>query len=458
MIEIGRERTLTQGVRRASSVFYTVGTVLVLVWLVRGPLAVTQYSETILVAAIGLGFPARALRTSTSRGVIRAVSSFLGNMAIACIMSIIVILFLGWVAQLQADAFPAMISSWVPDLAIATIFLGFASGVAHEASHGAKGLKARGPALLLKQSSVTDMGKTKLSVKSDSIGLRVRRSRRTVGCMVVGDISAVFDTPMGTVNATIPGPVTTFGVPFRGEKASGGQVEELTGKKLSELIEDNPVETSVKEGVAEIEIDMPFVHVRRDPFQETVELGPLSVRRGPGGETVKIGPLSIDADEDSERWEKHGVWGNHDIFSSWWSLKGGRDSGYISSSSDGIRAKWNGSSLDFRQGSMKLKVGSDGFTYSPQELETYTPLHSLRVTKDKLTLNTKRFTLDVSGKRVILRTEDGSKSTDSEDLARDLRTLLAEMAKKQVSDVLEGQPIELDEMLSGTEELLKKYA
>jgi len=36
--------------------------------------------------------------------------------------------------------------------------------------------------------------------------------------------------------------------------------------------------------------------------------------------------------------------------------------------------------------------------------------------------------------------------------------LLAEVAKKHVSDVLEGQPIELDEMLSGTEELPKKYA
>lgn len=80
------------------------------------------------------------------------------------------------------------------------------------------------------------------------------------------------------------------------------------------------------------------------------------------------------------------------------------------------------------------------------------------MTQDKLTLNTKRFTLDVSGKRMILRTEDGSRRTDSEDLARDLRVLLAEMAKKQVSDVLEGQPIELGEMLSRTEELLKKYA
>lgn len=107
---------------------------------------------------------------------------------------------------------------------------------------------------------------------------------------------------------------------------------------------------------------------------------------------------------------------------------------------------------------MKLNVSSDGFSYSPNALETYTPLHTLRVTPDKVTLNTKKFTLDVIGTRVILRAEDGSKKTDSEQLAKDLRELLADTAKKQVSDVLGGQPIELDEMLSGTEELLEKYA
>jgi hypothetical protein len=227
---------------------------------------------------------------------------------------------------------------------------------------------------------------------------------------------------------------------------------------LKDLIAATKVETSMV-GETEIEVDLPpYVHVKRDDFQDSLDLGPVSLRRGPKGEILKIGPISIDADEQSDKWFSRRFWGKHGRFSPWWSLKGAGDWSYISSSGEGVKARWNGSSLELRPSSMKLKVGSDGFTYSPQELETYTPLHSLKVTQDKVTLNTKRFTLDVIGARVILRTEDGSKRTDSAELARDLKALLADTAKKQVSDVLEGQPIELDEMLRGTEELLKKYA
>lgn len=459
MIEIGKERTLSHGTRRAASAFELVAGALVLAWLVRSLLGISQYSEILLIVALGFGLLGDVLKTNVSSGAARAASSLLGRIAFWCFTSIILIWFLGWVAGLQSDTLPTIFYSRVPDLAIAGIFLGLVSLVVGGASPTTKELRASGPALLLRQASITDMGETKFSVKSDSIGLPVRKSRKTRGCVVLGDLNAVFETPMGMVNATIVGPVTTFGVPFRGEKASGDQIEKFTGKKLNQLVKETHVETSVKVGETEVEVDMPFIYVRRDQFHDSfLDLGPVRVRRGPDGETVKIGPVSIYAHEDSKWWEGHDGWRKRGSFASWWSLKGARDSSYITSTGDGVKAKWNGSSLEFRKGSMKLKVGSDGFTYSPQELETYTPLHTLRVTKDKLTLNTKRFTLDVSGKRVILRTEDGSKSTDSEDLAKDLRTLLAEMAKKQVSDVLEGQPIELDEMLSGTEKLLKKYA
>ena len=106
---------------------------------------------------------------------------------------------------------------------------------------------------------------------------------------------------------------------------------------------------------------------------------------------------------------------------------------------------------------MKMAVGGDGFVYTPTELETYSPLHSLHVTQSKATLNTKKFTLNISGSRVIFRTESGSKSTDSSGLAKDLLQLLTETANKQVKSVMGGQPMELDDLLLGTEEVLKKY-
>lgn len=106
---------------------------------------------------------------------------------------------------------------------------------------------------------------------------------------------------------------------------------------------------------------------------------------------------------------------------------------------------------------MKLMVGPDGFSYSPTEVKTTSPLHTLQVTRDKATLDTQKFTLKVSGDNVILRTEDKTNSTLSKPLASDLRTLLTETAKKQVRDVMEGNPIDLSEMLKTTEEVLAKH-
>src|SRR5437870_13792308 len=138
-------------------------------------------------------------------------------------------------------------------------------------------------------------------------------------------------------------------------------------------------------------------------------------------------------------------------------LAKGPGSGFVTS--DGIRspAKWNGSSLSIGDGSMKLAVGSDSFSYSPTEVKTASPHHTLQVTQDKITLDTRKFTLKVSGDNVILRTEDKTNRTESKALANDLRSLLTETAKKQVKDVMEGSPIDLSDMFTTTEEVLAKY-
>jgi hypothetical protein len=106
---------------------------------------------------------------------------------------------------------------------------------------------------------------------------------------------------------------------------------------------------------------------------------------------------------------------------------------------------------------MELAVGSDSFSYTPTEIKTASPLHSLHVTQDKITLDTRKFTLRVSGDNVVFRTEDKTSRTESKALAHDLRSLLTETAKKQVKDVMEETPIDLVEMLTTTEEVLTKY-
>jgi hypothetical protein len=480
LIEIGSERTYSSITRRVASTLGSIATLLIIVWIARGILVLSAYSAELLTISFGLVFLGRALRTRTSQGTLRAASSFLRNIAAGCIVVLVAILILGWVAGIQADTLPRTITQQVPALVIIAIATGLASYATLELSPRVRGPVARGPPIVVSPASGLNFGEVKLATRKDSMALPIRGSGRTLGAMLFGDITAIFETPMGPVTGSIPGPVTTLGIPFRGQKADNDAVTKLTGKSLSELLDETEVDTSLPRGeifrggfdgnaFTEERIDLPFVHIRTTSSGESVKVGPIRVTTGSAGEEdVEVGPFTFnpcdwDESKSSRAWFRERgpcdslMQGGKRRVSSRWLAKGSHGNSYLSASPEGAQARWNGSSLRIKGDSMKMAVGSDGFVYSPTELETYSPLHTLSVTPSKATLNTKNFALNVSGNRVILRAEDGSRSTESPALAKDLLQLLTETANKQVKDVIEGQPMELDDMLVRTEEVLKKY-
>jgi len=444
LIEIGHERHSAFFTRRVASAFGTMAALLLLVWLVRGILSISAYSTEILVASFGLIFLSRAFSTRTRFGAGRAVSSFLGNVAIGCIVIVIAIWFLGWVASLQGNSLTEF-SNAVPDLVIAAISTGLLAYVIRELTPRRENPFAGGPPILVRADSGVKAGKTTVSAKADTIALPMTRWGKTVGCVLFGDVKASFETPMGPVTASFTRPMTTFGMPFRGDKAGKDDVSRLTGKDADQLIQEARIDPKMTRLNGDgHSVDLPFVHVEKDGFGESVDVGPISVRKGPEGETVRIGSLTFDSE------------GNGDHYTSWFA-RGGQDSSFLSVSDEEASAKWNGSSLWMKGDSMRLTTGADGFFYSPTEVRTFSPLHTLNVANQKMTLNTRKFTLNVTAERVVLRAESGSKSTDSPALAQDLRNLFTEEAKKHIQEVMKGVPIDLDEMLSSTEEVLKKY-
>jgi hypothetical protein len=444
LIEVGRESRLSWATRRAADALGGMAAILVLVWLARGLLGIGQYSADILLASFGLIFLGRVFSTKTSVGAGRAVSSFLWNLAASSIIIILLIWFLGWVASVQSNAFPASISSRVPDLVIAAIATGLGAYAMRKLSSERRRVTPAQPVFVVPEGTGPAMGGARIAVKHDTVGMPIRREGRTIGCILLGDISTSFETPMGTVSASLAGPVTAVGIPFQGRRIDKTEVVKMTGKTPKQLVEENYAGTAVLEPLSSLEgVDLPFVHVRKDDFEEDVEVGPIKVRHGPDGERVKIGPVTIDSDEEHI---SHGRW-----------LARGVGDSYLRKDGNRISAKWNGSSLSLEDNSMKLGVGSDSFSYSPTEVKTASPLHSLRATQGRITLDTRKFTLEVSGDNVVLRTEDKTSSTESKALASDLRTLLTEAAKKQVRDVMEGTPIDLSEMLAATEEVLARH-
>ena len=445
MIEIGRERKASFITRKLGSAFGSMAALLLLIWLVRGFLTLSSYSADILLASFSLILLSLVLNTRTRHGAGRAISSFLGNIAGACVLIVILIWFLGWVASIQGSTFPPDISKQVTTLVVAAIATGLLAYVVRELSPIRRNLHADGPAILVRANSEVKAGKTTLTPKADTIALPITRAGKTIGCIIYGDVKASFESPMGPVAAAFSRPVTTFGIPFRGDRASKEDVSRLTGENKDQLIQGARIDPAISKLNGEgFRIDLPFIHVREDAFGDSVDVGPISVREGPEGESVKIGSFEFHSDEKGDRHSS-------------WLAQGGQESTFLRVSGEEASAKWNGSSIWIKGDSMRLTTGTDGFFYSPSEVKTFSPLHTLNVGHQKMTLNTRKFTLNVTPERVVLRAESGSKSTDSTDLSRDLRNLFTEEAKKHIQDVMKGVPIDLDEMLSSTEEVLKKY-
>jgi hypothetical protein len=450
LIEIGREPTITSAFRRLSDVMGGMAAIVLLVWLIRGLVGIESYSLYMLLAGFGFILLARLFDTKTNAGAGRATSSFLWNLTATSIIVILLIWFLGWVAGIQSDTLPAVISTKVPDLVIAAVVTGLGAYAAGKLGRGTRHATASRLAFVVHEGNGPSIGGAKLSVRRDTVGLPIKQSGLTFGCVLMGDLSASFETPMGAVTASLAGPVTTMGIPFLGNRIGASEVVKMTGKTPKQLAAETQVDPEVRfrrpgwgrYGRTE-SVDLPFVHIREDGIEEVVEVGPIKVREGPGGAHVKLGPFDFDAD------------GKPSYFGRW-IAKGAGDS-YVRRDGREISAKWNGSSLTLDGSSMTLAVGSDSFSYSPIEVKTISPLHTLRVTQDKVTLDTRKFALNVSGDKVVLRAEDKTTSTDSKALAGDLRALLTETAKSQVKDVMEGVPIDLSEMLTSTEEVLSKH-
>jgi hypothetical protein len=442
LIRIGTESRVTWATKRASGAFGGMAAILLFVWLFRGDIGIASYSSDIILVSLSLIFLSLVFNTKTNSGLARTLSSLLGNLAGASIIAILLIWFLEWIAG--AKYFPTEIANLVPDLAILAIATGLGAFAAHEFRPRRTQATVSYPLFTIHAGEGASLGGTKLTAKRDVVAASVKKSGEMIGCVILGDLQATFNTPMGMISASLVGPVTSAQIPFKGEKLDDDEAARITGKPRAELLEDARKSASLLDVVGrEGSADFPFLHIEDGGSDNIVEVGPIKIQDGRGGEHVKIGPLTIDSD-DSRGDERS------------WIARGTGDT-YLRSYGQRISAKWNGSSLSLEPNSMKLQSGSDSFSYTPAEITTASPLHTMRVTQDKVSLDTRKFTLKVGGDTVVLRTEAKTRTTESQELAGDLRTLLTEAAKKQVREVMEGVPIDLSEMLIATEEVLARH-
>src|SRR5437660_9665671 len=169
----------------------------------------------------------------------------------------------------------------------------------------------------------------------------ITREGRTICSVLPSQVSTSFKTPMGIVSASLPGPVTTVGIPFQGRTVTNDEALKMTGKEPDQLVEESTSRA------------------------QNVDVGRIRIRDGCMGDRWKIGPLIFDWDGDGEHHPKER-----------WLAKG-TGGAYVTTDGDRSTAKWNGTTLSLGDGSMELAVGSDSFFYSPTEMMTTSPLLSI---------------------------------------------------------------------------------
>jgi hypothetical protein len=451
LTELGAKSEITVAARRASSAFSGTAILIMLVWLLKGFLGISSYSPYLLLAALGFLFLDRLLRTRTNSGAAKTLSSFWWNMFVLSIYAILMILILSYV---EPSGFPKQLSALIPDLVIAALVTGVLAYVSGKVTPRRETIRSMGKPMRVGAGTSVRLGAAQLSTANDGVAIPMSLSKSSSGYVLFSDMLATLETPMGTKEIKYKSPVVISGIPFSAKKSSEEEVQRLSGKSSKELIEDAKSIITAGWGwgnTDETRVDLPFIHVNESMGESDVEVGPISVHSDSTGDHVNIGPFSIDSEE-----RHHSKHGDKDRWAWFAFTKIGSN---ISSRIGTINAKWNGSSLSLKGAYMRLAVGGDGFEYDPHEIKTTSPLHTLRIMQSVISLETSRFAVNVYPSRVLVRTAEGkTKSTESQQLANDLKEALTALAMKQVKDLIAGEPIDLEEMLTKTEGVLTRYA
>src|SRR5207244_12427045 len=140
----------------------------------------------------------------------------------------------------KASVLPTPSSSGLPARGIGAIATGLGAYAAQQS-----GLARRtATPFLAPEGRCPTMEGTKLAVKQDTVGMPIRREGQTIGCVLLGEVSTSFKTPMGIVSASLPGPVTPVGIPFQGRTVTRDEARKMTAKEPAQLNEETTLSSA----------------------------------------------------------------------------------------------------------------------------------------------------------------------------------------------------------------------
>ncbi|MBO3767917.1 MAG: hypothetical protein JTT16_01155 [Candidatus Brockarchaeota archaeon] len=411
-------------------VLSTFSLVLIIIWLLRSPLQISQYSRYIVYAVVFLMFFSKLLQIKVGAGVTGLVSSFasaVGSLALEVSIMFFVGSYLGLEQEFTRYILPLFLTGVI--LLILSWKLGFIVPLRKTTlrkeiySFESKGMQ---------------LGEN-LKVKAEEIiGLPIEFGNILVGCVAIKDLDLDINTTIGKILIPIKTPTIIFSSSLRKKnKIRDASTEEYESAKSLYMSKKDEEKKSI--------IKLPFIEVEEyGDFYESVRFGPIRVSEEGGESKISITPF-INIVESGKDKKKALVLSNNKkkvIVK----LNGKK----VKASWDGWKLVTDGESYTFlRKGSVYAKDSIDG-------LMLKTMNYTLKVSESSVSVDIPGIKLVATPKLLVLSSGSRSQRIEDQEISRRFIESVARIIRNQVSDLLNGIEPDIADVYAGIDSILKK--
>jgi len=411
-------------------IFSTLALILIIVWLLRGTLQVSQYSSYIVYAVVLFMLFSKLLQVKISEGIAGFISSFassIGSLAVEVSVMFFIGGYLGLEQEFTRYTLPLFVAGIV--LLILSWRLGVIVPIRRTTlkkeiySFECKGMQ---------------LGENLKIRTGELLGLPIEFGNMLVGCVAIKDLDLDINTTLGKILVPIKAPAVIFSSSLsKKDKVREASVEEYESARNLYISKKSEEKKSV--------VKLPFIEVEEyGDFYESVRFGPIRVHEENGESTISITPF-IHVVESGKRKEKALV------------LSDNKNKAMVKLDGKKVKASWNGwrlvtdgeSYTFLRKGSVYAKDSIDG-------LMLKTMNYMLKVSESSVSVDIPGVKLVATPQLLILSSGNRSQKVENKEISKRFIETVARIIRNQVSDLLNGIEPDIADVYAGIDSILKE--
>lgn len=415
---------------KLSSVFSTFVLILILVWLLRGLLQISQYSSYIVYAVILFMLLSKLLQVKIDEGIAGFISSLTSSIGLLSV-EVGILFFIGGYFGLEQEFSRYTLPLFVAGILL--LILSWRLGVI---------VPIRRTTLKKEIYSFEDKGMQldeNLKIRTEELlGLPIELGNMLVGCVAIKDLDLDINTTLGKILVPVKAPAIIFSSSLnKKNKIRDASTEEYEAARSFYISKKGEEKKSI--------VKLPFIEVEEyGDFYESVRFGPIRVYEENGESTISITPF-IHIVESGERKRKALVLSDNKK-----KVMVKLDGKKVKASWDGWRLVTDGKSYTFlRKGSVYAKDSLEG-------LMLKTMNYVLKVSESSVSVDIPGVKLVATPQLLILSSGNKSQRIEDKEISKRFIETIAKIIRNQVSDLLNGIEPNIADVYAGIDSVLKE--